>query len=148
MIVDVLENAQKYYCINKRFKKAFEYILSSNFAEMKCGRYEIDGKDIFVNIDEYETKTEALPEYHKKYIDIQLIVEGNEKIGYCNLNELEIEENFNEEKDVWFGKGEVNYIKMCSGKFMILFPQDAHQPCMAIGNPLKVKKVVVKVKID
>ena len=148
MIVDVFENSGKYYCINPKFEKAFKYIFSNDFAQLPCGRYEIDGDDIYANVDEYQTKTQSRLEYHRKYIDIQFLAIGEENIGYCNLKELEIKEDFNEKKDVGFGSGKTDFIKIYGSKFMILFPQDAHQPCMAIDNPLKVKKVVVKVKVD
>ena len=148
MIVDVLDNAHLYYGLNKRLEKAFEYINSVDFMKLPCGRYEIDNDNIYVNVEEYLTKTESRPEYHKKYIDIQFVVSGEEKIGYCPLSEVNINEPFNEEKDIGFGSGKVSYIKMTKDLFMILMPQDAHQPCMAVNDPLKVKKIVVKVKID
>ncbi len=148
MIVDTFENAHIYFGLNKRFKEAFEYIASTDFTQLQCGRHEVDKDNIYVNVDEYYTKTESRPEYHKKYIDIQFLVSGQENIGYCPLKEILINESFNEEKDIGFGLGKVNYSKLEKGIFMILMPQDAHQPCMAVNESQKVRKVVVKVKID
>ena len=73
---------------------------------------------------------------------------GEELIGYCPIDSLVINEDYSEEKDIGFGLGVVDYIKMSKNQFMVLFPNDAHQPCMAYGKPQKVKKVVVKVRID
>lgn len=148
MIIDVLKNLEKYSSLHFRFKKAFEFIQSTDFLNLPCGRYEIDGENIYANVEQYLTKTESKVEYHKKYIDIQLVTKGVEKIGYCNISEIKNPEEFNSQKDIGFATGEVSFVEMSFGKFMILFPEDAHQPCMAIDEPKNVKKVVVKVKID
>lgn len=148
MIVDFLENCERYYSVNQKFKKAFEFIKKTDFNNIKCGKYEIDGQNIYMNIDEYTTKTNSKPEYHKKYIDIQFLISGEELIGYCPLTDLVETDEFNEKKDIGFGFGVVDYIKIKKGQFVILFPDDAHQPCMAYGNPKNVKKAVIKVKVD
>ena len=148
MIIDNFENLKRYISVNKYFDKAFGYILSTDFSALNAGRYEIDGDNIYANVDEYETKLVSKPEYHKKYIDIQFLVNGSEYIGYTSVENLLEKEEFNEDKDIGFGLGVVDFIKMKPKKFMILFPEDAHQPCMADGKPQKVKKVVVKVKVD
>lgn len=148
MIIDNFENCGRYYSVNKRFKKAFDYISETDFEKLPCGRYEIEGKNLYVNVDEYETKLVSKPEYHKKYIDIQFLLNGEEYIGYCPKSDLIEDEGYDEEKDLGFGIGVVDYIKLKKGQFMIFFSDDAHQPCMAFDKPYRVKKVVVKVKID
>ncbi|MBQ7450639.1 YhcH/YjgK/YiaL family protein [bacterium] len=148
MIIDSFENCKKYYGVHPRFKEAFEYILKTNFESISCGKYEIEGENIYINIEEYETKTVSKPEYHKKYIDIQFLIDGEEYIGYCPKSELIIDDGYDEQKDLGFGEGIVDFIKLKKGIFMIFFSNDAHQPCMAVNTPNKVKKVVVKVRID
>ena len=148
MIVDNFRNSKKYYSVNKRFEKAFDYILKADFKDMTCGKYEIDGDNLYIKVDEYETKTVSKPEYHKKYIDIQFIINGEEYVGYCPKSDLIIDEGYDEQRDLGFGKGIVDFIKLKTGLFMIFFPEDAHQPCMAVSTPNKVKKAVVKVRID
>ena len=148
MIVDSFENCKKYYSINKRFEKAFEYILKTDIKNLSCGKYEIEGQDLYINIDKYETKTVSKPEYHKKYIDIQFLIDGEEYIGFCPKSDLIIDDGYDEQKDLGFGEGIVDLIKLKKGLFMMFFPDDAHQPCMAISTPTKVKKAVVKVRVD
>ena len=148
MIVDSFENFKRYYSINKRFEKAFDYTLNTDLKNLSCGRYEIDGQNLYINIDEYETKTVSKPEYHKKYIDIQFLIDGEEYIGFCPKSDLIIDEGYDEQKDLGFGEGIVDFIKLKSGQFMVFFPNDAHQPCMAISTPSKVKIAVVKVRIN
>ena len=81
MIIDNFKNCERYYSVNKRFKKSFDYISETDFEKLPCGRYEIEGKNLYVNVDEYETKLVSKPEYHKSYIDIQFLVNGEEYIG-------------------------------------------------------------------
>ena len=148
MIVDSFENCKKYYMVHKRFEKAFEYILRTDFKNISCGKYEIDGQNLYINIDEYETKTVSKPEYHKKYIDIQFLINGEEYVGYCPKTNLIIDEGYDEQNDLGFGEGIVDFIKLKIGQFMVFFPDDAHQPCMALSSPTKVRKAVVKVRVD
>ena len=148
MIIDVLENIEKYSSINHRFKTAFDFIKNTDFINLPCGRYEIEGANIYANVEEYITKLKSKPEYHKKYIDIQLVVKGEENIGYCDISEIKNSEPFDNQKDIGFLEAKVDFIKMSPKNFMILFPNDVHQPCIAINEPQTVKKVVVKVKID
>ena len=148
MIVDNFKNCAIYYGLNPRLKRAFEYLKSINLLNIELGRYEIDGEKIYMNVEEYTTKTLSNPEFHRKYIDIQLLAYGEEMIGYCPISDLLIKEEYDEKKDLGFGQGVLDFIKLTPQKFMIFFPQDAHQPCMAVGEPKKAKKIVVKVRID
>ena len=148
MIIDNFDNCKKYFSVHKRFEKAFNYILNTDFENYDCGKYEIDGKNLYINIEEYETKLVSRPEYHKDYIDIQFLINGEEYVGYCQKNELLIDNGYDEQKDIGFGEGIVDYVKLKNGIFMVFFPNDAHQPCMAINIPTKVKKAVLKVRID
>ena len=86
---------------------------------------------------------------HKNYIDIQCIINGEEKIGVTNYKNCLIAEQYNEEKDIEFlnYSGDELYITMKKNEFIILHPQDAHKPSISIGKTQKVKKIVVKVAI-
>ena len=115
MIFDTFENVKLYTSLNEKFKTAFEYILKTDFSSLSCGRYNIlgeNGCEIYANVDEYQTKMVSKPEYHKKYIDIQFLISGEEYIGYCPLSEMTLDEDFNDEKDVGFGFAVVDYIKL------------------------------------
>lgn len=148
MIIDLIKNCEKYYSIHPRFKEVFEFILKTDFSKIDCGRYEIEGDNIYVNIEEYKTKDVSKPEYHKKYIDIQLVASGKEMVGYLPKSDLIIDDGYDEKKDLGFGQGVPDFINIKPGLFLIFFPDDVHQPCMMVGESKKVKKVVVKVKVD
>ncbi|MGG7178106.1 YhcH/YjgK/YiaL family protein [Clostridium paraputrificum] len=150
MIIDNLINSENYYCINERFRKAFNYIREENIKELKGGRYDIEGSLIYAVIDEYETKDkrESSWEVHKKYIDIQYIISGEEQIGWMNANDINVSTDYNHERDILFGTGSGNFITVKQGEFMILMPQDAHMPCIKVDKKQYVKKVVIKIAID
>jgi YhcH/YjgK/YiaL family protein len=151
MIADILKNRQIYAAISPRMKTALEYIANTDFSEMEPGRYELDGSNLYVLVQTYDTipKEQGKWECHKKYIDIQYITDGVEQIGCNNIGKMKITTDYNPEKDIAFLSGEGDYITFTKGSYGIFFPEDAHQPKIAINNiPCKVKKVVVKIKTD
>ncbi len=147
MIYDDLTNIDKYN-IDKNIINSIKNITENT----SCGRVDIDGEN-FINIDEYSTKplSQCRFEAHKKYIDIQIMLDGKEKLDFTNVNSLSVSENYDSEKDVMFFENpcdNVNSLILSSGKFVILYPYEAHRPQMISDNaPLKVKKAVVKIKI-
>jgi len=151
MIADVLKNRQIYASISPRIKTALEYIAKTDFSAIAPGRYELDGSNLFVLVQAYDSipREQGKWECHKNYIDIQYIAEGVEQIGCNNINKMKVTTEYNPEKDIAFLSGEGDFITFSKGSYGIFFPADAHMPKIAADNiPAKVKKVVVKVKVD
>ncbi|MCX7798595.1 MAG: YhcH/YjgK/YiaL family protein [Melioribacter sp.] len=150
MIFDQLKNANLYFPLSKRIQTAFEYLLNTNFETLEAGKYEIDGENIYAVIQNYDTKpiTAGKWEAHKKYIDIQYIVSGKEKMGYSNPTKMIVTEEYNEEKDVMFLKGDGNFLIAEAGHFAVFFPTDVHMPGIAVNLSTPIKKVVVKVRVE
>jgi len=152
MIVDRIENAHLYTGIGKRIAKALEVLRDTDFAAKENGRYDIDGDNIYYLLQRYTTEPaeKRRPEAHEKYIDIQYLAEGEELMGYCLLEGLEIDTPYNEEKDIIFYKQikDIGRVNLLPGTFAVLFPQDGHMPKCQLDGPCEVLKVVVKVKID
>ncbi|MFI3264449.1 MAG: YhcH/YjgK/YiaL family protein [Rikenellaceae bacterium] len=149
MILDSISNAELYYSVSPRLAKAFEYIQSTDLESLEEGRYTIDGDDIFVNIVERDLKKaeDAKLEVHNNYIDIQIVVSGDDEgFGYlerCKLQEPAAE--FNTVKDIQFFNDvpqTIYYIR--PGQFTLVMPEDAHAPLIGSG---RVKKAVVKVRL-
>lgn len=147
MIFDNIKNISKYSNLDEKILKGFDFILKNNLNNFKDGRYEIDAKKIYANIQTYETKDEGLFEAHRKYIDIQYIVSGFEKIEVSEVSELEEKIPYDEEKDLIFFNGIGSFLKLKEGYFAIFYPQDGHKPCITDEQKSNVKKVVVKVSI-
>ena len=150
MIVDKIENANLYKNLDERIEKSFDYIKQTDLKNLQAGRYDIDGNNIFALISEYKTKTEneGKLEAHKKYIDVQYVIEGEELMGYSPLSDQSILEPYKEENDIIFFKGEKVFIKVAEGMFAIFFPEDVHMPGIQIEKKSPVKKLVIKVKAD
>ncbi len=149
MIKDRLEHASSYYGISENLKKGFEWLKNNDMQNIMDGKYVIDGDKLFANVQSYNTKEDAPFEGHRKYIDIQYMIKGVEKIGVVDYKNCSTIENYNEEKDIEFLKINVepNYQTLKEGDFLVFFPQDAHQPALDFKEKLFVKKVIVKVAI-
>lgn len=120
--------------------------------DLTPGRHELEGESYY-NVDFYTAKNPADCRYetHKKYIDIQYMVEGEELIYVTDIANLQVSESYSEEKDVMFFTGgeDVEPEIVTPGKYLIFYPQDGHKPSVRIGETgSDVKKVVFKVKID
>lgn len=148
MIVDNIKNAEFYYRMGAKFQKAFEFLKNTDLLALENGKYFLDGDDIFAIVQEYQTKIESEGKFeiHRKYIDIQYIVAGQEKLGYVNSDYFISKGDFDEEKDIVFGEGKGIFVEANEGDFVIFAPQDAHMPSIAASTPEYVKKVVIKIK--
>ena len=147
MIIDALDNLEKYASLNPLFPKAMAYLKSTDLLAHEAGKVELEGKDLFVNFapTKGKSKEDAVIETHVKMIDIQIPLDATEVMGYTPLCDLP-EAAYNEEKDITKYPGVVaqDYVTIKPGMFAIFFPQDGHAPC--ITDVKEIKKVIVKVK--
>lgn len=153
MVLDHLQHANKYFEMSEGIKKGLQFLQNANFSELEDGRHDIEGDKVFVNIMSYETKENPRYEAHHQYIDIQYIVEGEgEKIGYLFLEQAGEAVECKPESDYClYDKTENNGETACilkRGMFAIFMPQDAHRPGCSLGNPAKIRKAVVKVRVE
>lgn len=133
-------------------QKAIKFIKSHNFLEMDEGEYPIDGDRIYAKVFDLTSRPvdEVHPEVHRNYIDVQFWVNGRERIGYAPLKaDYHILEEHTEQDLYFLDKIEdETLIGAVQGDYMIFFPNDIHRPGVADGEPLRYRKVVVKVHID
>ena len=152
MIVDHIQNWRKYALLH-RIASAFQILEGPHLAEKKTGRYEVeDGSGVYYLIQNYVTlpKAECKLEAHKKYVDLHLIIKGEETIGYVNVRDkLKVKEQYNKDTDAIFYESvdsiKMSSIKFTSGMFAVFLPQDAHMPKLQTNNRSKVIKAVVKI---
>ena len=151
MIYDRLSNAEQYYVLGEKFKKAFDFLKNTDLKNIKDGSYEIDGKNIYANVQSLKTKPieEKKWEVHRRYIDIQYVIKGEEKMGYGILEDFKtVTSSYDSEKDIEFLNGEkFNFVNVEAGDFVIFFNNDVHAPMLAKNEPLEIKKVIVKIAI-
>lgn len=149
MILDSLENRARYYVLNPRLEKAFDYLLSTDLKALSAGRHAIDGDDIFLNVMDVDLKrpADAKLEIHDRYLDIQVLVTGRrEAFGWSQRDRVRQSLGaFDKEKDIqFFDDTPQTYYEVTQGQFTLLFPEDAHAPMVGEGT---IRKVIVKVRI-
>lgn len=152
MIFDSLKNIGFYKGLNDRYAKAVEFLSQENLAELENGKYEIDGKNVYANVMEYDTISweDANYEAHKHYTDIQCILKGEELMSFEPTVNLKPNCEYNAEKDVIKFTDEIHGIDFVvrAGEYLIFQPQDGHKPKAMNKKSSHVKKVVVKIKED
>jgi len=153
MIMDTMANAARYETLHSRFKKAFDYIRSTDLSSLEAGRHEIEGKDIVALIQEYKTLPvdEKQFETHKNYIDIQFIISGEEMMGWAVPGSLTVKTPYDPEKDwEFYHDAEMSECNIEAGNFAIFFPGEPHKPgCTVTGKRVSdIKKLIMKIKFQ
>lgn len=148
MIFDTLKNIENYKGLGRVYT-ALKFLAETDFNKMDLGRYELDGDNIYYMVQSYNTDPEkTISEAHKKYIDIQFMVKGEELIGVAPFETKKTETQAIPENDVWFYECKTESITLIENSFMVLYPNDLHCPGVATnGKSITCKKVVVKVKV-
>jgi YhcH/YjgK/YiaL family protein len=151
MIIDRVENGRLYEPVHKRFQKAFAVLRDPAIAQKPDGRYAVDGDDLYYIVQHYTTKPidQGRFESHKKYIDIQALIAGQEILGWSPIQGLEIVEPYDEAKDIMFYRvGTIQaQTRLEPGLFCLLYPNDAHLPSCQVACPAAVHKVVFKIRV-
>lgn len=131
------------------WKVAYDFLKKGGFNEKDLGRYELDSIGTYVNIEEYTTKDSSHFEAHRKYIDIQYLAKGKEYIRVSSMKDIsQYIKPYSEDRDIeFFDKAEYTQHLLDGSNFMVLFPHEAHMPCMTADSTMHVRKVVVKIPI-
>ncbi|MCE9685763.1 YhcH/YjgK/YiaL family protein [Shewanella sp. AS16] len=153
MLVDTLGNRHFYTSLHPRLARALAHLAATDFGKLEAGSYPLEGEDIFVIVNDYETKprdTEPF-EVHRKYIDVQYVVSGEEEFGYLPLAQQTPSKPYFEkhdyaEFDYESNRSDASYIKLKAGMFALFFPGDIHMPGTG-DTPTSVRKVVIKVRV-
>ena len=148
MIFDTVKNVDNYKGLGRVYT-ALIFLAETDFTKIDLGRYELDGDNIFYMVQSYDTDPDkTISEGHKKYIDIQFMVEGEEIIGVADIDDEKELTEAKEENDVWFYNCKTEPLTLSAGKYMVLYPNDLHCPGVATkGKAMTCRKVVVKVKV-
>ena len=151
MVIDHISRAATYYHLHPGIEIALRYIQSTDFTKLENGKYELAGEHVFAIVQEYDTKdpsNEKL-EAHKKYIDVQYVVSGQEKMGHALLKAQVPSREYQTDDDfMLFDESPDFFSLITEGMFTIFYPSDLHMPCILHQQSSSVKKVVVKVGVD
>lgn len=153
MIHDTLQMAPRCVQWLPHTAIAFDFIRQNAGPGLKDGRHEIDGERCFAIANSYETRDPVIfhPEAHRKYMDVQYLVAGQETIYWTPLEQVgPATQEYDAVKDIIFYQrtNRGRPFTLSQGDFAIFLPDDAHQPGCHVGAaPGRVQKVVVKVLV-
>jgi biofilm protein TabA len=148
MIADTLAQSTRYLALHPAFARAFEFLAQTDLLSLTPGRHAIDGDRVYVSIDHKPGRGRegARIEAHRRYIDIQLTIEGSEEIGWMPLAGCRLPAGpYDADKDItFFSDRPDTWIQAPAGHFAIFFPEDAHAPLAGHGL---LKKAIVKIAL-
>jgi YhcH/YjgK/YiaL family protein len=149
MIVDRIELAELCFPLHAGFATAFDFFASNSLAEMPEGRHAIDGSRLSVIIERANGRGKggAKLEVHRRNLDIQICLAGDEQIGWRPLADCaEAEAPYNPDRDIQFFRDQPEtWLALGPGMFAIFFPDDVHAPLAGEGP---VHKAVFKLAVD
>jgi len=150
MILGTIDHAARYEALHPLFAPAFAFLRSMTGSEAP-GRHEIAGDDVFALVQEVRTipAEQAQFEAHQVYIDIQFVLRGRETILWAPLASMkELTRPYDAIKDIakWSMTSDVTPLHLTTGRFAILYPEDAHAPCVEWDQSDVVFKTVIKVR--
>lgn len=149
MIFNNLEKLEEYCPLDKTYVKAILDFISTCKPDMNNGSYKVKNDIIFANVSSYETAAGKINEFesHQKYVDLQLLLSGEEYIYLSDISHLEIFKPYVSQTDfmLWTGK-EQSFIHLVPGTFALFLPEDAHQVGRSVTDLVTTnKKIVFKI---
>lgn len=145
--IDKKEFESQYQKNKTAWDLAFKYLKETDLQTVAPGKYPLDGENVFVSVTEGPGKdfNNTNWESHRKYVDIQYIVKGKEKIGVTPLSKTMVTKAYDEKKDVANYSADGKFYVAKPGVMYVFYPNDAHRPSIKVDENA-IKKVVVKIR--
>jgi len=150
MIFDDIAHVGLYYHLSRTMKDAFDFLQDNKLSFEKPHAFAIGTEGTYALPQKYSPteKEEKSIEAHHRYIDIQIMLDGVEYLGFAQKNTLHTCE-YDEEHDFERLTGTLSFLPFRKDFFAVFFPHDAHMPGVkGPGSTKTVRKVVIKVPID
>lgn len=148
MILDVGARGHDYGCLHPLFEQGMRFLADSDLRALTPGRHAVDGDRIYLSIDHTHGRGHdgARLEAHRRYIDVQYTIEGDEAIGWMPLTGCgQPIDDYDAAKDVsFYAARPTTWLAVPQGSFAIFFPHDAHAPLAGRGA---VKKAILKIAV-
>ncbi|GGH04010.1 YhcH/YjgK/YiaL family protein [Mucilaginibacter phyllosphaerae] len=147
--VNTAEFYKQYHNNKQVWDKAFLFLKDTNLETIGTGKHPIDGDNAYAIVTEAPSKAleQAGWESHRKYIDLQYVIKGRERIDVVNLIDATVTKPYDEEHDYANYQAEGTAHIAQPGTFYLFFPQDVHRPNIKVTGYDTVKKIVVKIKV-
>jgi len=131
-------------------QQALTLAIAANPQEKTPGRYALQGENIFMNVMHFTTQSpeQKKAELHQQYIDIQMLLSGEERILFGmtdsarQCEEMHIEDDYQLCSQI----ADEQAMVLKPGKFVIFMPGEPHKPGCVVQAPMDIKKVVIKVR--
>ncbi len=147
MILSTLAQSSRYAALHPLFPRV-DYIRDTDLYALAPGRYPIVGDELFAIIEHVPGRTREMArlEAHRRYIDIQLVLDGVDEMGWKPLADCyNPVSEYSVEKDIqFFHDAPASWIATPPDAFCIFFPEDAHAPLVASGE---IRKVIFKIAV-
>lgn len=149
MIIGNIHHLQSW--LPEELRQAIDYIKANVTDATVTGKHAIDGDRLFYLISEDMTQpfAERRAEYHARYLDIQILLKGQEGMTFSTLPHGVPDTDWLADKDIAFlpeGVQEKTVV-LNEGDFVVFYPYEVHKPLCAVGAPEKVRKAVVKLRV-
>lgn len=149
MILSALSQSSRYAALHPLFPRVFEFIRDTDLHALAPGRHPIVGESLFAIVEHVPGRTREMArlEAHRRYIDIQLVLDGVDEMGWKPLADCHNPvADHSEEKDIrFFLDAPAAWVAVPEDHFCVFFPEDAHAPLVASGE---VRKVIFKIAAD
>lgn len=148
MILDILSQYDRYQTLHPLFARAFDYLRNTDLLALAPGRHTVEGEELFAIVEHCtgRTRAEAKLESHRRYIDIQLVLEGVDEMGWKPLAECtQPIGDFDAARDIrFYDDAPASWVATPAGSFCLFFPDDAHAPLVSDGM---IRKVIMKIAV-
>lgn len=149
MILDTIANAERYLALHPLFPQVFAYMRNTNLHTLASGRHTIVDDDLFAIVERVpgRAREAAQLECHRKYIDIQLVLDGIDEMGWKPLADCHNPvSDYSAEADIqFFHDTPASWIATPPGAFCIFFPEDTHAPLVSAHH---IHKIVFKIAVN
>jgi biofilm protein TabA len=146
--INTQEFAWQYHQNKKYWDEAFAFLKSHDLSTLAKGKYPIDSNFVYATVTEDPSKDmdKTSWESHRKYVDLQYVISGEEKMGLLPVAKAQVIKPYDENKDVANYVGDGPLETATPQSFFLFFPTDAHRPNITPGGNKVVKKIVIKVR--
>ncbi len=146
--INKFEFARQYELNKIYWDKAFTFLKEHDLQTLANGSYPIDGENVFATVTQNPTKNfdSTQWESHQKYVDLQYVISGEEKMGVYPMTKLKISKPYDASKDIANYSGEGKIYNAMPDAFFLFFPSDAHRPNITPGGNIADKKIIIKIR--
>lgn len=147
MIIAKNSEACRYRGIHPRLDKVLERLNDEFLSTVGYEAVKLEGDSLYATRFDYETlpRKDTFFEAHKRYLDVHVMVSGEERVELASPAGLE---QFDHSGDFYAFRGEPEQsVIIRPGEFLVVFPDDAHRIKICVNEPEKVSKVVFKLLV-